>query len=91
MHTSRHSWIVTLLDEDSAALEIDGRAVTPLPRWMLPAGAKEGDVLTVLHERKRSGSRLTIVVDRERTRAAYQQTEAQAAGSGRGNPEASGE
>ena len=84
MHSSRHSWIVSVLDEDSAALEIDGRAVTPLPRWMLPAGVKEGDVLTVLHERKRRGSRLTIVIDRERTAVAYRQTEEQAAEAGKG-------
>ena len=87
MHSSRHSWIVTLLDDDSAALEIDGRAVTPLPRWMLPAGVREGDVLTVLHERKRKGSRLTIVIDRERTAVAYRQTEEQAAESGKGGGE----
>ena len=84
MHRSRHSWIVTLLDDDSAALEIDGRALTPLPRWMLPAGVREGDVLTVLHERKRRGSRLTIVIDRERTAVAYQQTEEDASESGKG-------
>jgi hypothetical protein len=87
MQTSRHSWIVTLLDDDSAALEIDGRAVTPLPRWMLPAGVREGDVLTVLHERKRRGSRLTIVIDRARTAVSHHQTEAQAAEVGKGGPE----
>ncbi len=86
MHTSRHRWIVSVLDADSAALEIDGRAVTPLPRWMLPSGAKEGDVLTVLHERKRTGSRFTIVVDRERTAVAHQQTEEQASEVGKGGP-----
>ena len=84
MHRSRHSWIVTVLDDDSAAVEDDGRAVVPLPRWMLPAGVREGDVLTVLHERKRRGSRLTIVVDRERTAVAYQQSEADAAATGKG-------
>ena len=84
MHSSRHSWIVNVLDEDSAALEIDGRAVTPLPRWMLPAGVREGDVLTVLHERKRRGSRLTIVIDRARTAVAYQQSEEDAAERGKG-------
>ena len=84
MRTSRHSWIVNVLDDDVAAVEIDGRAVTSLPRWMLPAGVREGDVLTVLHERKRRGSRLTIVIDRERTATAYRQTEADAAESGKG-------
>jgi len=58
--------------------------VTPVPRWMLPSGAKQGDVLTVLHERKRRGSRLTIVVDREATAAAYRKSEAQVAQAGRG-------
>jgi hypothetical protein len=83
-HGSRHSWIVTLLDDDSAALEIDGRAITSLPRWMLPAGAREGDVLTVLHERKRRGSRLTIVIDRERTAVSHQQSEEDASTDGKG-------
>ena len=84
MHRSRHSWIVSVLDDDSSAVEIDGRALVPLPRWMLPAGVREGDVLTVLHERKRRGSRLTIVLDRERTAVAYNQSEADAAQSGKG-------
>jgi hypothetical protein len=51
---------------------------------MLPAGAREGDVLTVLHERKRRGSRLTIVIDRERTAVSHQQSEEDASTDGKG-------
>ena len=63
-HRSHHTWLIDVLDEDSVAVQIDGRQITPLPRWLLPAGAQDGDVLRVIHER--SGSRSTISIEVER-------------------------
>jgi hypothetical protein len=60
---SRHIWIVDVIEDGSASIEVDGRTVTPIPQWMLPEGAKEGDVLAVTHERKEGKSMLIIETD----------------------------
>jgi len=67
MKKERHTWTIDVIEENSAAVEVDGRQVTPLPRWLLPEGAREGDVLSVRHERTRARSKLTIEIDREAT------------------------
>ena len=71
---SRHTWVVDVIDEDAAAVEVDGRRVTPIPRWLLPSDAKDGDVLRVTHARSGLRSTLAIEVDRHATRAAYQRS-----------------
>lgn len=60
------------MEETVASIEIDGKHTTQIPKWLLPREAKEGDVLTVTHDTAESGdeSRLSIVVDRDATRAA---------------------
>ena len=60
---SRHTWIVDVIEDGSASIEVDGRTVTPIPEWLLPEGAKEGDVLAVTHERKEGKSSLVIEND----------------------------
>ena len=62
---SKHTWVVDVIEDDSASIEVDGRMVTPVPAWMLPEGAKEGDVLSVSHERKEGKSSLVIEIDFE--------------------------
>ena len=62
---SSHTWIVDVIEDGSASIEVDGRSVTPIPQWMLPAGVKEGDVLAVTHEREEARSVLAIRVDPE--------------------------
>ena len=74
MASSRHRWVVDGVEEHSARVEIDGDEVITLPRWLLPEGAADGDVLTVEHERKRGGSRLTIVTDRASTTEAMRKS-----------------
>src|ERR1700687_212065 len=44
--TSKHIWIVDVVEDGSASIEVDGRTVTPIPEWMLPQGVKAGDVLS---------------------------------------------
>jgi hypothetical protein len=75
----RHRWVVDVIEEDSAAVEVDGRSVTPVPRWMLPVGARQGDVLAVSHRREDVRSVLTIEIDRAATDAAYSTSAAQVA------------
>ena len=62
---SKLIWIVDVIEEGSASIEVDGRTVTPIPEWMLPEGVKEGDVLSVTHERKEGRSALVIENDPE--------------------------
>jgi len=68
-----------VLDEDSAAVQVDGRQITPLPRWLLPGDAHEGDVLRVTHSRSAGRSTLSIELDRVATRHAYQRSADQVA------------
>ena len=71
---SHHTWVVDVIEDDAAAVEVDGRRVTPIPRWLLPANAKDGDVLRVTHTRSASRSTFTIEVDQDGTRAAYERS-----------------
>ena len=71
---TRHTWVIDVVDEDSAAVQVDGRQITPLPRWLLPADAHEGDVLRVSHARSAGRSTLSIEVDRSAARLAVQRT-----------------
>jgi hypothetical protein len=73
-HGSRHIWVVDVIDEDSAAVQVDGRQITPMPRWLLPADAHEGDVLRVTHARSAGQSTLSIEVDRSATRHAFRRS-----------------
>jgi hypothetical protein len=72
LHPTRHTWVIDVVDEDSAAVQVDGRQITPLPRWLLPADAHEGDVLRVSHARSGGRSTLSIEVDRSATRVTVQ-------------------
>ena len=73
-HSSHHTWVVDVIEDDAAAVEVDGRRVTPIPRWLLPTDAKDGDVLHVTHTRSASRSTFTIEVDHGATRLAYQRS-----------------
>ncbi|HLA14082.1 MAG TPA: hypothetical protein VJZ25_03585 [Gemmatimonadaceae bacterium] len=57
---SKHKWVVEVVEDGSASVEIDGRMVTPVPAWMLPDGAREGDILSVTHTKKEGKSSLVI-------------------------------
>jgi hypothetical protein len=60
---SKHTWIVDVIEDGSASIEVDGRSVTPIPRWFLPEGVREGDVLSVTHDREEGKSALLIETD----------------------------
>jgi DUF3006 family protein len=67
---SKHTWIIDVIEDGSASIEVDGRAVTPIPAWLLPEGVKEGDVLSVTHDRREGKSSLVIESDPEAKRKA---------------------
>jgi hypothetical protein len=62
---SKHTWIVDVIEDGSASIEVDGRTVTPIPQWMLPEGVREGDVLSVTHDKGEGKSALLIETDPE--------------------------
>jgi hypothetical protein len=71
---SRHTWVVDVIEDDAAVVEVDGRRVTPIPRWLLPTDARDGDVLRVTHSRTASRSTVSIEVDRHATRIAHERS-----------------
>jgi hypothetical protein len=75
--TSKHTWVVDVVEDSAASIEVDGRTVTPIPQWMLPEGAKEGDVLSVTHERKEGKSVLIIETDPEAKKKMLDRSEKQ--------------
>jgi Protein of unknown function (DUF3006) len=75
--TSKHTWVVDVIEEGAASIEVDGRTVTPIPQWLLPEGAKEGDVLSVTHERKEGKSVLIIETDPEAKKKMLDRSEKQ--------------
>src|ERR1700730_4903455 len=60
---SKHTWVVDVIEQVSASIEVDGYTATPIPAWLLPEGVKEGDVLSVTHDRGRGRSALLIETD----------------------------
>jgi hypothetical protein len=62
---SKHTWVVDVIEDGSASIEVDGRSITPIPAWLLPEGVREGDVLFVTHDRREGKSELLIQTDAE--------------------------
>ena len=59
---SKHTWVVDVIEDGAASIEVDGRTVTPIPAWILPERVREGDVLSVTHDRGEGKSELLIEV-----------------------------
>jgi Protein of unknown function (DUF3006) len=76
---SKHTWIVDVIEDGSASIEVDGRTVTPVPQWMLPEGVREGDVLSVTHDRREGKSALLIETDPEARKKALDRSASQVA------------
>ena len=76
---SKHTWIVDVIEDGSASIEVDGRSVTPIPQWILPEGVREGDVLSVTHDRNEGKSALLIETDPDAKRKALDRSVKQVA------------
>lgn len=83
---SKHTWVVDVIEDGSASVEIDGRMVTPIPAWMLPEGVREGDVLAVTHTRRNEKSSLVIELDPEAKARALAKSAKQVARKSRRDP-----
>jgi Protein of unknown function (DUF3006) len=80
---SKHVWVVDVIEDGSASIEVDGRTVTPIPQWMLPEGVKEGDVLAVTHDRQVGKSEIVIETDPEAKKKALERSEKQVSRKGK--------
>jgi hypothetical protein len=58
-----HRWVVDAIQESSASIEVDGGSTVTMPKWLLPDGAREGDVLRVTHDRPAKGERSSLTID----------------------------
>jgi hypothetical protein len=74
---------VDVIEDGSASIEVDGRSVTPIPQWLLPEGAKEGDVLSVTHDRREGKSSLLIENDPEAKKEALDRSKNQVSRKGK--------
>lgn len=63
--------VVDRFEGDLAVVEVDGGEVVDLPRWLLPPGAREGDVVRLRTTAAEEGRReVTLLLDADATRAA---------------------
>ena len=61
-----HRWAVDRIEEGTAAVEQDGDHVYEVPRYLLPAGARDGDVLSVTVVQGATGeATISVRIDRE--------------------------
>lgn len=75
------SWMVDILEENSAAVQQNGSVVYQIPRFLLPAGAREGDTceVSVAASSAPDSTTFTVTVDRQATQAAKARSAAQLA------------
>jgi hypothetical protein len=64
-----HRWAIDGIEEGMARVEEDGARTITVPQYLLPAGAKEGDILRVTRAtgRERGSVTLTIAIDEQAT------------------------
>jgi len=83
---SKHTWVVDVIEDGSASIEVDGRSVTPIPAWLLPEGVREGDVLSVTHDRGEGKSALVIETDPEAKKKALDRSAKQVSRKSKNDP-----
>jgi Protein of unknown function (DUF3006) len=83
---SKHMWVVDVIEDGSASIEVDGRSVTPIPAWLLPEGVREGDVLSVTHDRGVGRSALVIETDPEAKKKALDMSAKQVSRKSKNDP-----
>lgn len=72
-----HRLVIDRFEGDLAVVEIDGDRFLDLPRWLLPPGVREGEVVLARPTLGEDGERhLELWVDRAATEAARAEAEA---------------
>ena len=67
MADEERRWVVDSIEDGIAAVEEDGAPMLYVPAWLLPAAAREGDVLRVSRRDEGAAAALRIEVDRGAT------------------------
>jgi hypothetical protein len=75
-----HVWVIDGIEEEMARIEEDGERIITVPRYLLPAGAREGQLLRVTRSggkgRGKEPLTLTVVVDEQATAARLEKSRA---------------
>lgn len=74
-----HSWTVDSIEEGIAAVHGEDGGVLHLPAWLLPDGAREGDVVAIDREPGSGSVTLRLRIDREATERALAEVREQMA------------
>jgi hypothetical protein len=75
---AEHRWAVDGIEEDMARIEEDGERIVTIPRYLLPPGAHEGQLLRVTRApgKDRGSIILTVAIDDAATAAALAKSKA---------------
>jgi hypothetical protein len=74
--SDQHLWAIDGLDEGMARVEEDGERMLTLPRYLLPANAREGQILRVTRAEAKGVLTLTVAIDEQATAAALERSAA---------------
>jgi len=67
---SDHFWAVDEIDDDVARIIEDGARVMLVPRYLLPPGVAEGQMLAISRAEERGGSvQITVTLDEKATQS----------------------
>jgi hypothetical protein len=73
---SEHVWVIDGLEEGMVRVEEDGARMIVVPRYLLPAGVREGQVVRVTRGEGKSdeSATFTVVVDEKATAKALRRS-----------------
>jgi DUF3006 family protein len=77
MTAQTRTWVVDAVEEGVAAVHEDGARLLHVPAWLLPGGAREGDVLSVTRTDEGGAAVVRLAVDRAATEAALRRSREQ--------------
>jgi hypothetical protein len=58
-----HRWAIDAVEEGTARVEEDGARMITVPRYLLPAGAREGQIVRVIRSAETGKSSLALTVE----------------------------
>jgi hypothetical protein len=79
MTDQNHIWRIDGIEEGVARVEEDGERMITLPRYLLPASVREGQLIRVTRAPGKGSVTLTIAIDEEGTAAELAASKAQTA------------
>jgi hypothetical protein len=74
---TEHRWTIDAVEEGIVRIEEDGERMMRVPRYLLPSGAREGQILRVTSKPSKGRTEVTIEIDEAATAAALVKSKAQ--------------